>query len=182
MTTIDVRVLDHLVIGRGQVVFAEGEPGDRLFVVVEGKVKLGQTSVDGREQVMAIVGPGGMFGELSLFDPGLRTSTATAVTDTVLLGLGQGDLRPWLTGRPEVAEALLRALAQRLSILLQEDAGEYWGSTLEYVQLGCYANPRAEEAGRARHWLERLGLGARLHQRFRTLSGGERQRARIAQD
>jgi len=100
--------------GRGEVVFAEGEPGDRLFVIVEGKVKLGQTSVDGREQVMAILGPGGMFGELSLFDPGRRTSTATAVTDTILLGLGQGDLRPWLTGRPEVAEALLRALAQRL--------------------------------------------------------------------
>ena len=55
-----------------------------------------------------------MFGELSLFDPGTRTSTASAVTDTVLLSLSQRDLRPWLTGRPEVAEALLQALAQRL--------------------------------------------------------------------
>lgn len=101
-------------VGRGEVVFAEGEPGDRLYVIVDGKVKLGQTSADGREQVLVVLGPGGMFGELSLFDPGSRTSTATAVTDTVLLGLGQRDLRPWLTGRPEVAEALLRALAQRL--------------------------------------------------------------------
>ena len=101
-------------VARGEVVFAEGDSGDRLFVVLDGKVKLGQTSGDGREQVMAVLGPGEMFGELSLFDPGLRTSTATAVTDTVLLGLGQSDLRPWLTGRPEVAEALLGALAQRL--------------------------------------------------------------------
>ena len=99
---------------RGDVVFAEGEAGDRLFVVLDGKVKLGQTSGDGREQVLAVLGPGEMFGELSLFDPGPRTSTATAVTDSVLLGLGQSDLRPWLTGRPEVAEALLQALAQRL--------------------------------------------------------------------
>ena len=52
-----------------------------MFVVLEGKVKLGQTSSDGREQVMAVLGPGEMFGELSLFDPGERTSTATAVTD-----------------------------------------------------------------------------------------------------
>jgi CRP-like cAMP-binding protein len=101
-------------VARGEVVFAEGTPGDRLFVVLDGKVKLGQTSGDGREQVMAVLGRGDMFGELSLFDPGARTSTATAVTDTVLLGLSQRDLRPWLTGRPEVAEALLQALAQRL--------------------------------------------------------------------
>lgn len=101
-------------VARGETVFAEGESGDRLFVVLEGKVKLSQTSGDGREQVMAVLGRGDMFGELSLFDPGTRTSTATAVTDTVLLGLSQRDLRPWLTGRPEVAEALLQALAQRL--------------------------------------------------------------------
>jgi CRP/FNR family transcriptional regulator, cyclic AMP receptor protein len=106
--------MSQATVGRGEVVFAEGEPGDRLYVIVDGKVKLGQTSADGREQVLAVLGPGGMFGELSLFDPGRRTSTATAVTDTVLLGLGQRDLRPWLTGRPEVAEALLQALAQRL--------------------------------------------------------------------
>jgi CRP-like cAMP-binding protein len=55
-----------------------------------------------------------MFGELSLFDPGPRTATATALTDATVLGLGHAALRPWLTGRPEVAEALLQALAQRL--------------------------------------------------------------------
>lgn len=99
---------------KGDVLFTEGEPGDRLYVITDGKIKLGATSADGRETLLAILGPGDMFGELSLFDPGRRTSTATAVTDTVLLGLGQRDLRPWLTGRPEVAEALLQALAQRL--------------------------------------------------------------------
>ena len=104
----------QLTVPKGDVVFAEGQIGDRLFVVEDGKVKLSQTSADGREQVLAVIGPGEMFGELSLFDPGVRTSTATAVTDSVLLGLGQSDLRPWLTGRPEVAEELLRALAQRL--------------------------------------------------------------------
>jgi CRP-like cAMP-binding protein len=55
-----------------------------------------------------------MFGELSLFDPGLRTSTATALTDAVVLGLGHAQLKPWLAGRPEVAAALLQALARRL--------------------------------------------------------------------
>ncbi len=103
-----------VVIERGRVLFAEGEPGDRLYLVTEGKIKLGTTSSDGRETLLAVLGPGDMFGELSLFDPGPRTSTASALTDARLLGLGHDDLVPWLTGRPEVALELLQALAQRL--------------------------------------------------------------------
>ncbi len=101
-------------VPRAGIIFSEGEPGDRMYVILDGKVKLGQTSPDGRESLLAVLGPGEVFGELSLFDPGPRTATATAVTDTVVVGLGHTDLRPWLTGRPEVAEALLQALAQRL--------------------------------------------------------------------
>ena len=99
---------------RGQIVFSEGDPGDRLYVIMDGKIKLGTTSNDGRESLLAVLGPGEMFGELSLFDPGPRTATATALTETILLGLGHEALGPWLTGRPGVAEALLKALAQRL--------------------------------------------------------------------
>lgn len=99
---------------RGSDLFVEGEQGDRLYVISEGKVKLGLTAPDGRESLLAVLGPGEMLGELSLFDPGPRTATATALTDVEVLGLGHESLRPWLTGRPEVAEALLQALAQRL--------------------------------------------------------------------
>ncbi len=101
-------------LSRGDVLFAEGDPGDRLYVVIAGKIKLGRTSADGRENLLAIQGPGEMFGELSLFDPGPRTATATAITQTTLIGLGHEDLHPWLSGRPEVATQLLRALARRL--------------------------------------------------------------------
>ena len=99
---------------KGATIFSEGEPGNRLYVVLEGKVKLGVTSSDGRDNLLGVQGPGEMFGELSLFDPGPRTATATALTDCVVIGMGHADLRPWLTGRPEVAEALLQALSQRL--------------------------------------------------------------------
>ncbi|HRW19076.1 MAG TPA: Crp/Fnr family transcriptional regulator [Dermatophilaceae bacterium] len=99
---------------RGDILFREGEAGDRLYVIGEGKVKLGRTSTDGRENLVAILGPGEMFGELSLFDPGPRTMTATAVAETQLMGLGNDSLSTLLSGRPEVAKALLAALAQRL--------------------------------------------------------------------
>lgn len=101
-------------IKKGQVLFQEGQPGDRLFLVKSGKIKLSHASGDGRESVLMVLGPGDMFGELSLFDPGPRTSTAIAVTESEVLGLGHSDLVPWLQGRPEVAQALLQALAHRL--------------------------------------------------------------------
>ncbi len=99
---------------RGEILFREGQRGDRLYVIVEGKVKLGRSSTDGRENLMAILGPGEMFGELSLFDPGPRTATATAVADTELIGMGNESLHEYLKDRPAVSLALLASLARRL--------------------------------------------------------------------
>ena len=64
---------------RGDVLFREGERGDRLYILISGKIKLGRSSSDGRENLVAIVGPGEMFGELSMFDPAPRSATATAL-------------------------------------------------------------------------------------------------------
>ncbi|HEU0128874.1 MAG TPA: cyclic nucleotide-binding domain-containing protein, partial [Pseudonocardiaceae bacterium] len=88
---------------RGEVLFHEGDAGDALYVVTDGKVKLGRTSADGRENLLAVLGPGQMFGELSLFDPGPRSATVTAVTDCTLQSLSNDELGRWLDGRPEVA-------------------------------------------------------------------------------
>lgn len=99
---------------RGDVLFHEGDQGERLYVIGEGKIKLGRTSSDGRENLLAILGPGEMFGELSLFDPGPRTATATAVAETQVVSMGQDQLREFLGQRPGVALTLLSALAARL--------------------------------------------------------------------
>jgi CRP/FNR family transcriptional regulator, cyclic AMP receptor protein len=96
-------------IRRGEVLFREGDSGDRLFVVTDGKVKLGRSSSDGRENLLAILGPGQMFGELSLFDPGPRSATVTAVTDVAMLVLSHDEMVRWLSGRPEVAARLRKA-------------------------------------------------------------------------
>jgi CRP-like cAMP-binding protein len=99
---------------KGQSLFKEGDDGDHLYVVSSGKVKLGTKSVDGRENLLMILGPGDMFGELSLFDSGPRTATATAVTDAKLLALGQDKVIPWVREHPEVSLQLLARLASRL--------------------------------------------------------------------
>ena len=106
--------LEQVDFPRGHVIFAEGEPGDRLYIIQSGKVKLGRKSPDGRENLLAIMGPGQMFGELSLFDPGPRSATVTAVTDATFASLSHEDLLRWLEGRPVVARGLLAQLAGRL--------------------------------------------------------------------
>ena len=99
---------------RGDVLFREGDAGDRLYVIGEGKIKLGRSSADGRENLLAILGPGEMFGELSLFDPGARTATATAIAETQVVGLTHDQLKAFLADRPDAASTLLAALARRL--------------------------------------------------------------------
>jgi CRP-like cAMP-binding protein len=101
-------------LSRGKVLFREGQEGDRLYVVVEGKIKLGTSSNDGRENLLSILGPGEMFGELSLFDPQPRTSTATAVTDARLVSLAHEAVIGLVTTHPQTSLELLRRLAQRL--------------------------------------------------------------------
>ena len=103
-----------LKLNKGQVLFKEGQDGDRLYVVVHGKIKLGTTSADGRENLLSILGPGEMFGELSLFDPEPRTSTATAVTDARLVSLAHEAVIGLVTTNPQTSLELLRRLAQRL--------------------------------------------------------------------
>ena len=101
-------------LSRGKTLFKEGDAGDQLFVVVDGKLKLGTTSNDGRENLLSILGPGDMFGELSLFDPGPRTATATAVVDSKLLALANDQVIGWVKEHPQVSLQLLGRLAQRL--------------------------------------------------------------------
>lgn len=103
-----------VTLRRGAVLFREGDTGDQLYVVVSGKVKLGRSGSGGRENLLAVLGPGQMFGELSVFDPGPRSTTATAVTPSELRVLEHGELMTWLENRPEVSRGLLAQLAGRL--------------------------------------------------------------------
>lgn len=106
--------MTQVKVSKGHTLFKEGDEGDRLYVVLEGKLKLGTTSIDGRENLLSILGPGEMFGELSLFDPEPRTATATAVTDAKLLALAHDQVIGLITRHPQASLELLRRLAQRL--------------------------------------------------------------------
>jgi CRP/FNR family cyclic AMP-dependent transcriptional regulator len=108
------RQMPDVKLSRGEHLFLEGQEGDRLYIVLEGKIKLTRAAADGRENLISVIGPGEMFGELSLFDPRPRTSSASAVTDATLAALPHDALRGWLLERPDVSMHMLQALARRL--------------------------------------------------------------------
>lgn len=108
------RQLEPVSFSRGQVIFVEGEPGETLFIITAGKVKIGRRTADGRESLITLMGPSDMFGELAIFDPGPRTSTVTALTEVHAVTMDRTALRTWIAEQPEIAEQLLRVLARRL--------------------------------------------------------------------
>ncbi|GAA4419638.1 Crp/Fnr family transcriptional regulator [Georgenia halophila] len=107
-------LMTETTLRRSETLFNEGDPGDRLYIIVDGKVKLGHTASDGRENLLAVLGPGELLGELTLFDPGPRSTTATAVAPSRLLTLEHAALMSFLESHPSLAKHMLRALAQRL--------------------------------------------------------------------
>src|SRR3954468_10721661 len=98
----------------GQVIFARGDLNAALYLLVEGKVKLGRCADDGRENLLTVLAPPDMFGELSILDPGPQPWTATAVTDVRAIAVDRTQLLAWIDKHPVIAERLLRLLARRL--------------------------------------------------------------------
>ena len=108
------RQLRRVRFPRDHTVFAQGEPGDRLYIITSGTVKITLRAPGGRENAMAIMGPSDMFGEVSTFDPGPRTSSAITLTDVCAMSMNHAALRACIAERPEIVEQLLAVLARRL--------------------------------------------------------------------
>lgn len=100
--------------GARQVVFREGEPGDRLLVLLEGRVKVSLTSAEGKEAILSLPEPGQLIGEMSLLDGGSRSATVTAMEASRFLAIRRKDFLAFLETRPQVALSLLQALSLRL--------------------------------------------------------------------
>jgi CRP-like cAMP-binding protein len=99
---------------RNEVVFHAGDPGDSLFVVLSGSVKIVLASQEGDEAIIATLRPGEFFGELAVLDGAERSATAVAVEPTVLGSLGRAPFLDVVDSEPGVRNALLIGLAAEL--------------------------------------------------------------------
>ncbi len=98
----------------GTTIFHEGDPGDALYVVVDGRVRITRLSGSGSEATLAIVSKGDCFGEFALLDSRPRSATATAQVPTRTFVVSREDFREWVRQRPEASLALLETLSLRL--------------------------------------------------------------------
>src|SRR5919202_2066705 len=99
---------------RGSVILFENDPGDALYIVREGRVKVVLVGEDGREVILGVLGVGDHFGELSLIDNQPRAAHVIAMDDSSLLVLYRDDFRRRVETSPAVALALLTELSRRL--------------------------------------------------------------------
>jgi len=99
---------------KGSVILFENDPGDALYVVRNGRVKVVLVGEDGREVILSVLGVGQHFGELSLIDDQPRSAHVIAMEDSHLLVLRREDFRRRVEASPAVAWALLTELSRRI--------------------------------------------------------------------
>ena len=153
----DLEAVASLLIERrfpkNKTIVEEGMPGDYMYVVREGRVKVTKLSGDGREKILEMLGVGSFFGELSLLDGAPRSASVKALTDTRILALSRSDFLGLLQRSPDLAMAVIQELTARLrqmddqasSLSFQRVKERTQGLLVrlarERVEGGCHATP-----------------------------------------
>lgn len=102
----------------GELLFSEGEPCNGLHIIASGKVRIFKTSMSGREQVLAVNGPGETVAELPVFDGGPYPASAVAIDNTEIAFISRRDFQAYCLEHPEVALKVLSVVGARLRRLV----------------------------------------------------------------
>ena len=105
--------------GAGHVLFSTGEECRGLYIVESGQVRIYRTSPEGREQVLHVEGPGRPVAELPMFDGGVYPASAVTTEETRLVFLPRPEFEHLYRTRPDIAQAIIRALGRRLRHLVR---------------------------------------------------------------
>lgn len=103
-----------LKLSARELLFSKGDPGDRLYLVTRGTIRVGVVSADGREVTYGLIGPGHLFGEIAVLDSGPRTADASALEACELLAFERRHVLALLADNPECTLRLVAILCQRI--------------------------------------------------------------------
>lgn len=103
---------------RGELLFGEGDPCTGLFLVASGRIRIFKLSTSGREQVLAVEGPGSSFAELPVFDGGNYPAAASALEDSEVLFISRRDFQNFCREHPDVALKVIAVVGSRLRRLV----------------------------------------------------------------
>ncbi len=99
---------------KGETVFARGDEGDTLIVVVSGRVEVSVTSLNGRKSVLDHMGAGEVLGEVAMMDNGTRSADVIAGTKVEVLILSRADIKSFLADDPDAAVAMIGELCAKI--------------------------------------------------------------------
>ncbi len=97
-----------------ETLFSKGDPGDRLYLVAKGLIRIGVLSAEGREVTYGMIQPGELFGEIAVLDDGVRSADATAMEASELLAIERKDVHAFLQRHPIQSLHLLKVLCDRV--------------------------------------------------------------------
>lgn len=101
-------------LGAGEILFEQGDEGDALYAIISGAVEFSVLAMDGRKLTLEMMRPGELFGEITLFDPGARTATASAVEPSLLWRVRHADVLRQIRKQPELAVDMIHLAGQRM--------------------------------------------------------------------
>lgn len=130
-------------------IFAQGDDGNSMFVLLSGRVKVSTFSSAGKETVLTFLGPGDMLGEIALLDGGARTAAAMVIEETRALQLLRIDFLPFVVKHPKMALQIINVLCERLrrtDMFVEEVATMQAGPRLARALLRLAANHGEEHA------------------------------------
>ena len=99
---------------KGRIIFMEGEPGEAIYFLKEGLIKLSKQTMDGREHILHLVHPGDVFAEVVIFDSGSYPATAEVVEDASVGLIRNKDMCTVISNHADVTLSMLKIMARRL--------------------------------------------------------------------
>lgn len=158
---------------RDEVIFHEGDPGDSLHVVVEGRVKITRESTEGEEAIVVILAAGDSFGELVLLDGAPRSATATAMEPSETMTMSRSTFVDLVEGGSPFRTQLLTGIARRIRRLTDQLAEVHFLDLAGRLALQLTRLAEESAPGQAKD----IRLGTTLTQsELAAMVGGTRQR------
>ena len=111
------RLLKEHKVAENELIFNQGDPGDGLYIVLQGRVRIATTDSFGRERVLAFYGPGEFFGDMAVLTGAPRSATATASSNGRLLQLRKDDFDVLVATNVGVMRAMMRVMVERQAAL-----------------------------------------------------------------
>jgi len=118
---LELEALDQLcrfarrsMVKRGASIFSRGDPGNSVFAVISGTVKISISAANGRSAIFNLIGPGEIFGEIAVLDGLARTADATASTNCEIFTIDRRDFVPFVQNQPKLSMKFIELLCTRL--------------------------------------------------------------------